>query len=60
MNRSFEEYLYNEAASALYQFTWHEFCDWYLEMVKPRLGAADASGEAARGTAVFVLGACWR
>jgi len=55
VNRSFEEYLFNEAASALYQFTWHEFCDWYLEMVKPRLGATDASGEAARATAVFVL-----
>jgi valyl-tRNA synthetase len=55
VNRSFEDYLYNEAASALYQFTWHEFCDWYLEMVKPRLGAADASGAAARATAVFVL-----
>jgi valyl-tRNA synthetase len=55
VNRSLEGYFYNEAASDLYQFTWHEFCDWYLEMVKPRLGAADASGEAARGTAVFVL-----
>jgi valyl-tRNA synthetase len=55
VNRSFEEYLFNEAASALYQFTWHEFCDWYLEMAKPRLGAADASGEAARSTAVHVL-----
>jgi len=55
VNRSLEGYFYNEAASDLYQFTWHEFCDWYLEMVKPRLGAPDASGEAARGTAVFVL-----
>jgi valyl-tRNA synthetase len=58
VNRSFEEYLYNEAASALYQFTWHEFCDWYLEMVKPRLNAADAAdaaGAAARATALFVL-----
>jgi valyl-tRNA synthetase len=55
VNRAFGDYVYNEAASALYQFTWHEFCDWYLEIVKPRLGAADASGEAARATAVSVL-----
>jgi valyl-tRNA synthetase len=54
VNRAFEGYFYNEAASDLYQFTWHEFCDWYLEMVKPRLGGA-AEGEAARGTAVYVL-----
>ncbi len=32
-----EEYRFNDAASALYQFTWHEFCDWYLEMIKPSL-----------------------
>jgi valyl-tRNA synthetase len=55
VNSAFEGYFYNEAASDLYQFTWHEFCDWYLEMVKPRLGAAEASGAAARGTAVYVL-----
>jgi len=30
-------YRFNDAASALYQFVWHEFCDWYLEAIKPRL-----------------------
>jgi valyl-tRNA synthetase len=55
VNRSLEEYVYNEAASALYQFTWHELCDWYLEIAKPRLAEQGASGEAARGTALFVL-----
>ncbi len=29
-----EEYKYNEAASAIYQFIWHEFCDYYIEMSK--------------------------
>jgi len=33
-----EEYRFNEAGSAFYQFVWHEFCDWYLEMIKPTLG----------------------
>ena len=55
VDQALGDYAYNEAASALYQFTWHEFCDWYLEIVKPRLAAADADGAAARGTAVFVL-----
>ncbi len=32
-----EEYRFNDAAQELYQFVWHEFCDWYLEMIKPEL-----------------------
>jgi valyl-tRNA synthetase len=31
------EYRFNDAAGALYRFIWHEFCDWYLEAVKPAL-----------------------
>ncbi len=30
-----EAYRFNEAANMLYSFFWHEFCDWYLEAVKP-------------------------
>jgi valyl-tRNA synthetase len=30
-------YRFNDAASELYQFVWHEFCDWYLELIKPAL-----------------------
>ena len=32
-----DDYRFNEAAGAAYQFVWHEFCDWYLEAVKPAL-----------------------
>lgn len=36
-----ENYEFNGAAKGLYEFVWHDFCDWYLEMVKPRLYGAD-------------------
>ncbi len=32
-------YLFNEAVTGLYRFTWHEFCDWYIEMAKVELAA---------------------
>ncbi|MFQ5964937.1 MAG: valine--tRNA ligase [Candidatus Scalinduaceae bacterium] len=38
---SLEKYRFNEAIKVLYEFIWHEFCDWYLEIIKPRLYEAD-------------------
>ena len=35
--KSLDEYRFNDAASGIYQFIWHELCDWYLELVKPEL-----------------------
>ena len=35
--KAIEEYRFNDAASAAYQFAWHEFCDWYVELAKPHL-----------------------
>jgi valyl-tRNA synthetase len=37
-----ENYEFNRAAKGLYEFVWHDFCDWYLEMVKPRLYSTNA------------------
>ncbi|MCX5712590.1 MAG: class I tRNA ligase family protein, partial [Candidatus Omnitrophica bacterium] len=35
VNKSLESFKFNEAANLLYGFFWHEFCDWYLEIIKP-------------------------
>jgi valyl-tRNA synthetase len=40
-NRALVEYRYNEAAMGLYQFTWSEFCDWYVELSKKALYGDD-------------------
>jgi len=37
VQKSLEAYKFNEASHILYQFIWHEFCDWYLELIKPYL-----------------------
>lgn len=34
INKALEEYRFNDAASNIYQFIWHEFCDWYIEIAK--------------------------
>jgi len=36
-NREFEQHRYHEVAERLWQFFWHDFCDWYLEIKKLRL-----------------------
>ena len=37
VNHSMEKYNFGDATKALYEFFWDEFCDWYLEIAKPRL-----------------------
>jgi valyl-tRNA synthetase len=37
VNAAFSEYRFNDAAGAVYQFVWHEFCDWYIEMSKTNM-----------------------
>ena len=39
--RSLDEYKFNEASGSIYQFIWHELCDWYLELAKPVLYGKD-------------------
>jgi valyl-tRNA synthetase len=37
VNEALETYRFHEAANQIYDFFWGEFCDWYLELIKPRL-----------------------
>ncbi|MDJ0739052.1 MAG: valine--tRNA ligase [Gammaproteobacteria bacterium] len=43
-------YRFDQAAQAIYEFTWNEYCDWYLELTKPVLNNDAASEAAKRGT----------
>jgi valyl-tRNA synthetase len=44
------DYRFDFAATALYEFTWYEFCDWYLELTKPVMQSESSSDAAKRGT----------
>ena len=46
---AFRDYRFDYAATALYEFTWYEFCDWYLELTKPVLQAENAAPAAKLG-----------
>jgi valyl-tRNA synthetase len=48
--RALADYRFDYAAAALYEFTWYEFCDWYLELTKPVLQSDAASPAARAGT----------
>ena len=45
VDRRIERYQYSEVVNAVYAFFWHDFCDWYVELVKPRLNRHEGAGE---------------
>jgi len=63
VNSGLEGFVFNDAARAVYEFIWHEFCDWYLEIIKPRIYSKETTGpeaesrRTAQGVVVHVLGA---
>ncbi len=46
VTQALEAYRFNDAANAVYQFIWHDFCDWYVELAKPSLQGDDAAAKA--------------
>jgi len=46
LNGALEDYKFYEAADKIYHFIWHEFCDWYIELVKPSLKEKNRTSEA--------------
>ncbi len=55
VEKALEEYKFNDAASAIYQFVWGTFCDWYLEFTKPLLQGQSTVGDEVRKTTGWIL-----
>jgi len=61
MNRCLEAYDLMEASSLIYEFFWHEFCDWYIEISKVKLyGDDDTKKSRAAGMLLRFLEGCMR
>lgn len=52
VEKAMESERYSDAAQALYHFTWYQFCDWYIEFIKPTMNGSNA---AERATTQLVL-----
>ena len=55
---SLEGFRFNDASTGVYQFIWHELCDWYIELVKPRLyeGSPEEKAAARKGASSVLDG----
>ncbi|AFY40540.1 valyl-tRNA synthetase [[Leptolyngbya] sp. PCC 7376] len=53
--RNLENYALGESAKSLYEFIWGDFCDWYIELAKPRLYAKEEKDAPSRKVAQQIL-----
>ncbi len=56
VNRHMASYRLDLAAQSIYEFTWNEYCDWYLELSKPVLQNEKSSASELRGTRATLVG----
>ncbi len=54
-HRALETYRFDLYAQAVYEFAWHEFCDWYVELTKPTFFAQDADDAEVRAAQTTLL-----
>ncbi len=55
VNLALESFRFNDAALSVYKFIWNEYCDWYIELVKPRLGLEGPEKQSAQNVLLHVL-----
>ena len=56
VTEAIETYRFNDAAGSLYRFVWNQFCDWYLELLKPVFNGEDEGAKAeSQACAAYVL-----
>jgi len=61
MNQYLGKYRFNDASSLIYEFFWHEFCDWYIEISKVKLYSKDEKARSsAAGILLYILEGCLR
>ena len=55
--KALKNYRFNEAEALIYDFFWHDFCDWYVEMVKPQIigKSAEERGQRTERILIYVL-----
>ena len=55
VEQALTDYKFNDAASVLYGFTWHEFCDWYIELIKDDLYGDDPGTRQRAQSVLFIV-----
>ncbi len=54
-SRALQDFRFHEASQAIYQFFWGDFCDWYIEWVKPQLAASERDVAVAAWRNIFAV-----
>lgn len=55
VTKALTNYRFNEAANTVYEFFWHEFCDWYVELIKPEMAKDKSRRKTVQSILVYCL-----